>query len=438
MLRPILVITKAVFLTMTRKMLRTVIILATISLAGIMATQLFWVVRAFDQGDKLFTHNVNLALQNVVESLCNYNSTDYPGVNPVEQLSSNYFIVRTNNMIEPKVLEYFLKAELEKRQLDTPFEYSIFDCQHEKMVFGSEVRNFDDQSNLHKRVFPELLPNNYYFGVYFPEKPVFIAGQMGIWVFSTLVLFIVVIYFSYTIYVILRQRKLSEIQKDFINNMTHELRTPLATIAISAEVLKNIGNDQPERLKSYASIIENESQKLKNQVERVLEMVSLEKEENALRQEVVDIHEVIMESMASLKPQLEAKAGTFSTSFCESQCQVKGDRLHLSNIFFNLLDNAIKYCREHPIISIGTTNMGQWLHINITDNGIGIAPEDQPRVFDRFYRVPTGNVHNAKGFGIGLHYVKLIVETHGGSITLESRYGVGSTFHLTFPIWSSK
>jgi two-component system phosphate regulon sensor histidine kinase PhoR len=274
----------------------------------------------------------------------------------------------------------------------------------------------------------------YYFGVQFPNREAHLINQMGIWSFSSVVLLIVIVFFAYTLFVILKQKRLSEIQKDFINNMTHEFKTPISTIAVSAEVLKdpNIIH-QPERLLNYTTIIEKENSRLKQQVERVLQMARLDKEDIGLKKELVDLHQVIHDAIKNTSMGLQEKHGTITCELNATRSVLDADRLHLANMLHNLIDNAIKYCKVSPNILIRTSNVGKNLWLEIEDNGIGIKPDDQKRVFQKFYRVPTGNVHDVKGFGIGLNYVKSIVEAHKGSIRLLSELGKGSVFKICLP-----
>jgi two-component system, OmpR family, phosphate regulon sensor histidine kinase PhoR len=244
----------------------------------------------------------------------------------------------------------------------------------------------------------------------------------------------VIFFFVYTLLVILKQRRLSEVQKDFINNMTHEFKTPLSTIAISTNVLKDPSIVQhPERLLSYATIIETESSRLKQQVERVLQMARLEKSEVGLRKEKANLHQLIQEAVANSSISLSDRQGSIDLNLNALDSVTSVDKLHFINVIYNLLDNAIKYTQSTPIISITTQNQNNQILISIKDNGIGISPENQRKIFQRFYRVPTGNLHDVKGFGLGLNYVKLIIEAHKGKISVESSLGNGSTFTIVLP-----
>lgn len=416
---------------MSRLTLRIVIVLAAVSILGITAIQVYWVRRAFDLKENQFNQDVTRALTNVSTKILDITKTPSPANNPVKQLSTNYFVVLVNGPIDNNLLEFLLVTEFEKRNLPTDFEFGVYDCVEKCMKGGNSVSP--------KRIVPvnfSELPtwqnDGYYFGVRFPMVEANLISQMGIWGFSSAVLLIVIFFFIYTLLVILKQRRLSEIQKDFINNMTHEFKTPLSTIAISTAVLKDPNIVQtPERLLNYATIIENENQRLKQQVERVLQMARLEKEDIGLKKEIYDVHELIQE--AAKNNSISSKA-TLSLSLQAKNSTVLADKLHLINVLFNLFDNAIKYNQQAPRISIYTYNVNGSIGINIQDNGIGIRPEDQRKIFYRFYRVPTGNLHDVKGFGLGLSYVKLIVEAHKGKISVSSEPGNGSCFSIVLPL----
>jgi len=420
---------------MSRRAIRLVIVLATISLVGITITQVFWVTKAFDLKEKQLHHNINLALRNVVERICMCNDTTPPSYNPINQLSSDYYTVMVNDFIDPHLLETFLKSEFGKKDIITDFEYGIYDCSSEKMVYGNYVDlDSKPEKEAKKSSLPTLNEDNYYFGVYFPNKTSYLISEMGIWGFSSLVLLVVIVFFAYTMFVILKQKRLSEIQKDFINNMTHEFKTPISTISISSDVLKDprIVNN-PTRLLNYATIIGDESRRLQNQVERVLQMAVVDKEEIKLKREEVNVNEVIDKAIQNLAPSLRTNQGQVSCELNAEKPIIQADRLHLTNIIYNLLDNAIKYCKKIPQIRVTTASETNGIRIQLIDNGIGLKPDQQNKIFEKFYRVPTGNLHDVKGFGLGLNYVKRIVQAHNGNIGLKSKYQQGSQFSIFLP-----
>jgi len=421
----------------SRLTLRIIIVLAGLSIAGITFTQVYWVRKAFDIRENQFYRDVNSALIHVAGRIFEINNTPSPANNPVTQVSTNYFVVTINGPIDTNLLEFLLATEFEKRNIKTDFEYGVYDC-----IYKCMARDAEPAAGNTRLVNQENLPkwdgasmDGYYFGVQFPQLEANLIGQMGIWLFSSAVNLVVIFFFIYTLFVILKQRRLSEIQRDFINNMTHEFKTPISTIAISAEVLKNPSIiNTPERLLNYTTIIQNENNRLRQQVERVLQMARLDKEEIKLKKELLDVHDIINEAVKNISISKTTPDSDFELNLDSPVAQVHADKLHLTNVFFNLLDNAIKYCKGTPRISISTTKLNDLLHITVKDNGIGISPENHRKVFQKFFRVPTGNLHDVKGFGIGLNYVKLVIESHKGRINLASELGKGSTFTLILPV----
>ncbi len=420
---------------MNRKTIRLIVVLATVSIIGITSTQVYWVKRAFDIHENEFNFNVTTALKRVAQRLCDCENLA-GAQDPIEQMSSNYFTVMVNDMINPTMLDLYLREELNRRNVQSDFEYGIYDCSSEDMIYTRYVE-FDgkaDPEMAAAATFPELQRDDYYFGVYFPGKDSQVLAEMGIWIFSSFATLVVIIFFGYTLFVILKQKRLSEIQTDFINNMTHEFKTPISTISISSEVLKDPSIiNTPERLLNYATIIQNESNRLSNQVERVLQMATLEKEDLGLKKETVDLHELVSRAIEAVKISLKERKGEISCTLKATKSEIVADKLHLTNIIFNLLDNAIKYCQQSPAINLITTNKANGIELCIADNGIGIASGHQKRIFERFFRVSTGNVHDVKGFGLGLNYVNVITQAHDGEVSVESNLGQGSKFRIYLP-----
>lgn len=417
----------------SRLTLRIVIVLAAISITGITATQIYWVRKAFNLKENQFYHDVNTSLTSVANKIIEINRTPSAANNPVKQLSTNYFVVLVNGPIDGNILEFLLMTEFEKHNITADFEYGIYNCQEKCMAGGNYISpkkvNFKPTQN----ELPTWQNDGYYFGVMFPSIEANLLSQMGIWGFSSAVMLVVIFFFVYTLLVILRQRRLSEIQKDFINNMTHEFKTPISTIAISTQVLKDPGIvNSPERLLNYATIIENENHRLKQQVERVLQMARLDKKDITLKKEVTDVHDLIHE--AEQNKAFQKFNPIIKLNLQAAYSKLRIDKLHIQNVIYNLIDNALKYNHNTPEIEITTKNESGLFILNVSDNGIGIKPEDQKKIFNRFYRVPTGNVHDVKGFGLGLSYVKLIIESHGGKISVSSKLNEGSMFSIQLPL----
>jgi two-component system phosphate regulon sensor histidine kinase PhoR len=417
----------------SRTTLRIVIVLAGLSIAGLTFTQIYWVRKAFDLRENQFYRDVNTSLNNVAQKLFELNGATAPTSSVIIQVSTNYFVVNVNGPIDGSVLEFLLVTEFEKHKI-ADFEYGIYDCVEKCVVGGNYITPQKTKLISNFPATPKLSNDGYYFAVQFPLIQANILSDMGIWGFSSAVMLVVIFFFVYTLFVILRQRRLSEIQKDFINNLTHEFKTPISTIAISTEVLKDPSIvTNPERLRNYANIIEYENHRLKEQVERVLQVARLDKEDVGFKKEVSDIHLLIRETVANNAVTLATKQGSVKLELNAARPLLNIDKLHFTNVIYNLIDNSVKYNENKPEIVISTRDQGNNLEISIADNGIGIKAEDQRKVFHRFYRVSTGNVHDVKGFGLGLHYVKVIVERHGGRINVESVPGKGSIFKLSFP-----
>lgn len=418
---------------MNRRTIRTVIALATISIVGLFATQLYWMDKAFDLREREFNDRVHIALRSVAEEIMilNKDSSDVP---PVRQLASNYFIVSTNDTLHPYLLESLLDAEFRSMNLHVNFEYSIYDCFTDSLVYGGMVILTDEPTApIERPIVPKWERDSHYFAIYFPDKDGYLVGQMSIWLFSSGMLLVVIVFFAYTLWVILKQKRLSEIKNDFINNMTHEFKTPISTITASAELLRSGNLDQDgEKRHRYYKMIADESNRLKLQVEKVLQMAQFDTNEIDLNLQVGNIHQLIEKAATSVQILLEERMGVLEFRFEATRVMMKVDELHFTNIIRNLLDNAIKYCNQTPHIIISTSDLDNGIRISVKDNGIGIDKTQAKQVFEKFYRVPTGNIHNVKGFGLGLFYVKSLVQAHHGTVSVSSDEN-GSTFVITIP-----
>jgi len=415
--------------------IRLILILALLSAAGIIATQVYWVKRAYDLEEKEFSLNVNTSLRNVALKIWEMKKIQPLIYNVVDQVEPAYFIVQINDHMDIDVLQHFLTVEFEKRNIITDFEYGMYDCMSDTLINYRYVHMSGSNEPFTPVMnFPSLSRENYYFGVFFPHRKNYLASQLSIWILSSLVLLCVLIFLGYVVFVILKQKRLSEVQKDFVNNMTHEFKTPLATIQLSAEVLKNPDIiHKPQRLLNYATIIDNEASQLALQVERVLQMAHAEKGQIQLRAQRIVWQELLREVANSFESMLLKKNAALHLHLPEADIVYTGDRLHLKNAVSNLIDNALKYALEDPVIDIHLKESNKQIRIDVSDNGIGIDKAHQKMLFRRFYRVPTGNVHDVKGFGLGLNYVRIIVRAHRGEVQCNSKPGKGSTFSLIFP-----
>jgi len=418
-----------------------VVILGALSIIGILAIQSYWVLKTWDLKEQEFQQSVNIALLKVAESLVDVSEGELPTLDIITQVSSNYYVVNIENVIDANLLEYYLQKEFERVALDVPFEYGIHDCSSNKMVYGSYCNNseVDRKEDVELGILPKYDKFTYYFGIKFPTRSSHLMESMRLSILFSIVLFFAILFFMYSIFVILRQKRLSEMQKDFINNMTHEFKTPISTIKISADVFLNnpsIQNDP--RLHQYANIIKEQNERLNSQVEKVLQLAKIERNSFQLNLEPVNLHEIMNRVMHSVELNVTKQNGVLESKLNATKTNIQADKLHLTNIIHNLLDNAIKYCKEKPNIKIETKEEGNRIKLSIIDQGIGIAKEYQSKVFNKFYRVPTGNVHNVKGFGLGLFYIKNICDAHGWKLELESEANKGTAITLTMNLLDQK
>ncbi|MFH2095794.1 MAG: HAMP domain-containing sensor histidine kinase [Bacteroidota bacterium] len=422
---------------MKRSAIRIIVLLGAISVIGIIGIQIYWMQKTFNLKEKQFNQSVNFALQDVSKIIYDYNneyyeeSCDLPYGNPVEQVSPDYFVVNVNCEIDASILEHYLVAEFEIRNIRLDFEYAIYDCSNDEMVYGNYISVQGDTINIKRHDMPKYNKFTYYFGVHFPSRANYIAGGIGVMYFFSAILILVIIFFTYSLFVILKQRRLTEVQKDFINNMTHEFKTPLSSIAISADVLSDKGIiSDPDRLHTYADIIREQNKRLLSHVEKVLSMASIDRQKIKLQLEEIDINVFVQDVVSDFRKSIDPGAADISINSEVAGIKTTADKLHLSSIILNILDNAVKYCDTKPAIEVGLARDKGRIILYVSDNGIGIRKEHTKRIFQKFYRVPTGNVHNVKGFGLGLNYVRNLVIAHGWKIKVESEPGKGTVFSI--------
>ncbi len=420
--------------SMRKNTIRLVILLGTVSVIGIILIQIYWVRKAFDLKEKQFDQTIQIALRNTAEKLADYGQFALPNQNLINQVSTDYYVVNVNNSIDAKALEFYLVSEFEKLGVNTDFEYGIYDCSSDKMVYGNYITVTKTVENKPLKNLPKLGKFVYYFGVYFPERSSYIISKMDNWELTSIILLVVIVFFGYAMFIILQQRRLSEIQRDFINNMTHEFKTPLSTIVISSETLSDSGIvNTPERLSTYVGIIKEEAERLNRHVERVLQSAKTERSGFKLNKEIIDLHALLTNVLDNFKVNIQNINGRTEVNTNAVHHFVLADKQHLTNVIFNLLDNAVKYSDKSPVITVSTYNNGNKLFLSIKDNGTGIEKDYRKRIFDKFFRVPSDNVHNVKGFGLGLAYVKSIVTAHKWKIQLESEINKGSNFIIEMP-----
>tara|TARA_B100001109_G_scaffold79471_1_gene64999 strand:- start:2549 stop:4135 length:1587 start_codon:yes stop_codon:yes gene_type:complete len=334
-------------------------------------------------------------------------------------------------------LDFVIKSEFNAKMIITPYEFQILDNGLSTKI---KSNNFKENQEGFRYAIPifqdEKGIRNYELIVSFPEKDKYVFSSIlsvgGLTLFLTL--FIVFVSTS-ALYQIVQQKKISEIKTDFINNMSHEFKTPIATINLALDAISNPKSlKTPNKLIQYANLIREENNRMLIQVENVLRISQLQKSNETIHKKSIDLHKIILEATNHVQLLLKDKGGILNTNLDASNYVINGNKDHITNIIINLMDNAIKYCDKKPNIKIETYNQKNDLIFTVSDNGIGMTPNVQKKIFDKFYRATSGNIHNIKGHGLGLSYVKKIVDLHKGKIILESKFGVGTNFIITLPL----
>lgn len=340
-----------------------------------------------------------------------------------------------------KILD-LLQQQFRQSGIDAEFQYAIFDHFSTSPIYGT-LKNVskDDIMNSQFYSIPlfanDFYKNSGYLIVHFPNKQNYLINSMGLILISTIAfIFIIAAAFGFAFFIIYRQNKLDELKNDFINNMTHELKTPVSTISLASQMLMNEQvSSAPDKVRKYSVMIDEENKRLSGHIESVLQAARLDKGELKLEREQLNIHEILTEICDSLILRMENENGEIKKELNAKNFIFYGDRKHITNAFYNIIENAIKYRQEgHLMIKVKTKNAGNNLLISIHDNGIGISKENQKAIFEKFFRVHTGNIHNVKGFGLGLSYVKVIIEKHLGKINVDSELNKGSIFTIELPL----
>ncbi|MFH0894654.1 MAG: HAMP domain-containing sensor histidine kinase [Bacteroidota bacterium] len=424
---------------MKRKGLIIILCITSLALAGIIITQLFWMHNALQLRQEQFNHKVKFILKSTINELMEINrdtETDTPNKNCrsiCEMDDKNIFEV-----IRPATLDSIIRYEINYFNVNTEYEYGIFYCDKDSLIMGKSDHYRNELFRTRHTANLSCFWKNSCFklGIYFPNQKSYLISKMGWWlVLSIAFMLILVIGFFFTIYLMIRQKKLADMKNDFVNNMTHEFKTPISTISITSELLmKDNVNRNPEKVERYAAVIYDENSRLRSQVERVLQMAVLDKGELKMKQALINVHDIIVEVVDAFSIPVSERKGTITTSLNAQNVEMFADPMHFRNVISNLIDNALKYSKEIPEIKITTESVNDRILISVIDKGIGISAEHQKCIFKKFFRVPTGNIHDVKGFGLGLFYVKTIVDLHNGNVNLKSELKKGTTFILDFPI----
>ncbi|AZA53233.1 sensor histidine kinase [Chryseobacterium sp. G0201] len=411
------------------KKLNIIITLGFVAIIGILIAQLLWTRQAYNIEDEKFNQTVNIALLEVVEKLSG-GKTSF-SESPVQNISNDYYVVNINNDFHPAVLEHYLRTEFTRLQINTDYVYALYNCRSDQMMYGKYISTHQESPNTKMIKFPKHKNLVYYFSIRFPDKTTYLISSLRFWYILTFALIIILLVYVYSIYTIIQQKKFSELQRDFINNMTHEFKTPLSSILLASEALtkQELIKENP-KLQTYTSIITDQGYKLNNHIEKILNIakndasgLSLKPQKIVLLPFIVEIVDTIKQKNENLSVQIEIDNNT----------SIIADEFHFTNIIYNILDNSIKYCETKPNIIISSFKDSKGLYLKFKDNGMGIPSKNITHIFDKFYRVNTKKSDEVNGFGLGLFYVKKIVQQHNWKISVENNTDEGITITLFLP-----
>ncbi|MEO5685003.1 MAG: HAMP domain-containing sensor histidine kinase [Chitinophagaceae bacterium] len=446
-----------------KKILPVIILLITASLLGIIVIQVSWIKNMLVVKEEQLYEKVYKSMSAVGNELMEQKGTlpslKNPKFRPGFMMPSDQLL---NELLKPSTIarnytpfeieEKLKKAFDDNGIKDVKFEFGISSTvglNSYELKSANLVKTVEDTIHNIKFVYPLQIPSGSEYENLMPEETMILVvtdvknnifRQLR-WLMIGAILFTLIIIsaFYVTVNALFRQKKMSEIKNDFINNMTHEFKTPLATISLAVDAMRNekVLQDR-EKMGYFSGIIKEENKRMNKQVETILQASLMERQEIQLNKVPIHVHEVIDKVLENFHLQLEDKSGHAMLQLNAAADLIEGDEVHFTNLISNLVDNAVKYSKDNLVIKINTINTGRYIQVRIEDNGIGMNKETQKRIFEKFYRAHTGNVHNVKGFGLGLSYVKTMIDAHGGKIKVESATGKGTTFIIDMPLADRK
>lgn len=421
---------------MKQRIVKIIMLLTAVSISGLIATQMFWIRSAVNLSEKQFNHRVTMALDGAMSDFVVLSNRSAWGAENIR--ASNGLLRPVVPAIDSLMLDSLISNHFSNFDIHTEFDYAIVpDGTTNNMVCSRKILSRSISVNnvnyAHKAV--ASTPDGFHVEVYFNNDMKSILSGMIVWLsISFVFILILIISFIFALRILIMNRKYTQMKNDFISNITHEFKTPISTISMASEVLLN---SQPsssyERIQRYSQIINNENKRLREQVDRVLQVAVLETEGVELNRQLIDIHSIIEKSILNLSLEKRKKPYELIRQFNASEPLISADEYHLTKALEKLIDNAYNYSPEHIKIKIITENRSDGVLISIEDRGQGLTSDSRKRIFDKFYRASTGNIHDVKGFGLSLFYVKSVVEAHGGYVKVKSELNKGSRFSLFFP-----
>ncbi|WEK35108.1 MAG: HAMP domain-containing sensor histidine kinase [Candidatus Pseudobacter hemicellulosilyticus] len=413
--------------------LKWIVLLSTLLITAIVGVQLFWLNKIYSFEQKTFNTNVVKSIRGLYEDIAPADTAINHLQDVIEHPDPDYFLFRVSPGINRDSLVWFLKDELNDFDVLTDVHIAFYEARKKQYTSRNYIAAAAARYEEKEQLLPLYERSKDYVLLFFPHRNKYVLAQMNFWFISTGILFIVLIGLVLSLVYFYRQKFLAEVQKDFVNNFTHEFKTPLAVMKISADVLlqeKII--QQPDRLQQYATIIQHQTEHLQHQVERLLQIAASDRRELPIQRTAINISDTIRQAVAKVQPLADSRQARIDVALPPEPVQLLADGNHLELALVNLLENALKYSGE-PHIVVSTGQEEGHAFISVKDNGIGIDKKYHKNLFRKFYRVPTGDVHNVKGFGLGLNFVKRIMDAHHGTIRINSLPGIGTEFRLLLP-----
>jgi two-component system, OmpR family, phosphate regulon sensor histidine kinase PhoR len=422
------------FKSMRSSMLKWLVLAAALLIGLIVIVQMYWLSKVYSFEQKQFNTNVVKSLRGVFEDL---EMNDDPSLS-LQQLIHNpandYYMFKADTLPEQDSLTHYIRKEFGDFDVLTDVKLGAYSLKEKKFIYEEYIPTVASGFNITPAIGLPVFSKEYdHILLYFPHRYQYILGQMNFWIISSVALFLALIGLAISLFYFYRQKFLAEVQKDFVNNFTHEFKTPLAVIKIASDTLArdDIGQN-PDRLKRYTAIIQNQTSHLQNQVEKLLKSASAENKKFPIDKEAIQPAKLIEQALNKLQPLIEQKKARIELKVENYDTNIQADEGHLELAIINILENALKYSSS-PHIVVETGKEESDYFISIKDNGIGMEKKYLKNIFKKFYRIPTGNVHDVKGFGLGLNFVKRIMDGHGGKIRVNSLPGIGTEFRLLLP-----
>ena len=426
---------------MKQRSITITIIITSLALLGVIVTQLYWVNNAVQLKNEQFNQKANLGLNKIVNQLLTLQN-DSILLEKFKCERGNEFTnhIKFLHSVQPQLIDSVIKSEFIRLDLGATYYYGIYEKESSEFLLGNfdkyQEEILDSQHNV--AVSCIFQPETYWLGIYFPHQSSYVFKKMQVnIILSAFFMLVIIGSFWFVIYSLFRQKKLSELKTDFVNNMTHEFKTPISTISVASEMLsKEHVIDDKKMVSKYARVIFDENVRLEGMVEKVLQVATLEREDYRLKLKSFDVHKLLNDTVRNFEVTVSQRNGKIFSRLNAASSSILADKGHFNNVVITILDNANKYSVNEPDITLSTRSNSKGITISIEDKGIGMASEHQANIFKKFHRISTGNVHNVKGFGIGLFYVKTVVEAHGGKVSVKSELGKGSRFEVFFPFYA--